>query len=86
MDKERNYQRGAKLIFEAAEGGAKIVFTTEGFLNGFMNGDRTIPLSMYQSLAERIPEGKYCRQFCELARELDIYLALGTIEFDKGRT
>ena len=58
MDKERNYQRGAKLIREAAEGGAKMVFTTEGFLDGFMNGDRTIPLSMYQTLAERIPEGK----------------------------
>ena len=86
MDKERNYQRGAKLIREAAEGGAKIVFTTEGFLDGFMNGDRTIPLTLYQSLAERIPEGKYFRQFSELARDLKIYLALGTAEFDKGQT
>ena len=86
MDKERNYQRGAKLIREAAKGGAKIVFTTEGFLDGFMNGDRTIPLSMYQTLAERIPEGKYYQRFSKLARELKIYLAIGTAEFDAGRT
>jgi len=86
MDKERNDQRGAKLIREAAKGGVKIVFTTEGFLDGFMNGDRTIPLSMYQTLAERIPEGKYYQRFSELARELKIYLAIGTAEVDAGRT
>jgi len=59
MDKEGNYRRGAKLIREAAEGGARIVGTSEGFLDGFMNGDRTIPLSLYQSLAERIPGRGY---------------------------
>ncbi len=86
MDKERNYQRGAKLIREAAKGGAKIVFTTEGFLDGFMNGDRTIPLSLYRSLAEPIPDGKYYRRFSDLARELKIYIAVGAAEFDKGYT
>jgi len=86
MDKEGNYRRGAKLIREAAEGGARIVVTSEGFLDGFMNGDRTIPLSLYQSLAERIPGGEYFERFSNLARELDVYLAIGTAEFDAGRT
>jgi predicted amidohydrolase len=86
MDKEGNFRRGAKLIRKAAEGGAKIVVTSEGFLDGFMNGDRTIPLSLYQSLAEKIPGGDYYERFSDLARELDIYLAIGTAEFDAGRT
>jgi predicted amidohydrolase len=86
MDKEANFRRGEKMIREAAAGGAKIVATTEGFLDGFMNGDRTIPLSMYHALAERIPGGKYYRRFADLARELEIYLAIGTAEIDAGKT
>jgi predicted amidohydrolase len=86
MDKEANYRRGAKMIREAAAGGAQIVITSEGFLDGFMNGDRTIPLSMYQSLAERIPDGEYCKRFTNLAKELKIHLAIGAAEFDDGRT
>ncbi len=86
MDKEANFRRGEKMIREAAAGGAKIVATTEGFLDGFMNGDRTIPLSTYHTLAERIPGGKYCERFGDLARELGIYLAVGTAEIDAGRT
>ncbi len=85
-DKEANYRRGAKMIREAAAGGAKIVVTTECFLDGFMNGDRTIPLSMYRALAERIPDGEYYQRFCELAKELDIYLAIGMAEFEAGHT
>ena len=54
-DKEANDRRGAKMIREAAAGGAKIVITTECFLDGFMNGDRTLPLSTYRALAERPP-------------------------------
>ena len=86
MDKEANYRRGAAMIREAAAGGAKIVVTSEGFLDGFMNGDRTIPLSMYRSLAERIPGGEYYQRFSDLAKELKIYLAIGTAEFDAGHT
>ena len=85
-DKEANYRRGEKMIREAAAGGAQIIVTTEGFLDGFMNGDRTIPLATYRALAERIPDGEYCRRFCELARELKVYLAIGMAEFDSGRT
>ncbi len=85
-DKEANYRRGAKMIREAAAGGAKIVVTSEGFLDGFMNGDRTIPLATYRSLAERIPGGEYYQRFSDLAKELKIYLAVGTAEFDAGHT
>ncbi len=85
-DKQANYRRGEKMIREAAAGGAKIVVTTEGFLDGFMNGDRTIPLATYRSLAEPIPGGEYYRRFSDLAKELKIYLAIGTAEFDAGHT
>ncbi len=85
-DKEANYRRGAKMIREAAAGGAKIVVTSEGFLDGFMNGDRTIPLSTYRSLAERIPSGEYYKRFSDLAKELKIHLAIGMAEFDAGHT
>ena len=70
MDKEANYRRGEKMIREAAEGGAKIVVTTEGFLDGYMIEDRTIPLSLYRQLAERVPGGEYYEKFASLAREL----------------
>lgn len=86
MDKEANYRRGAKMIREAAAGGAKIVATSECFLDGFMNGDRTIPLGMYRALAERVPGGEYFQRFSDLAKELKIYLAIGTAEIDAGRT
>ena len=60
--------------------------TSEGFLDGFMNGDRTIPLSTYRALAERIPDGEYYKRFSELAKELKIHLAIGMAEFDAGHT
>ena len=85
-DEEANYRRGERMIREAAAGGAQIIVTTEGFLDGFMNGDRTIPLATYRALAERIPEGEYSQRFCRLAKELNVYLAIGMAEFDAGRT
>jgi amidophosphoribosyltransferase len=56
------------------------VVTSEGFLDGFMNGDRTIPLSTYQELAERIPNGEYYRRFSDLAKELKIRYREGFIK------
>jgi len=40
--------------------GAKIVCTTECFLDGFMRfADKSIPLETYRDLGEPIPEGVY---------------------------
>jgi len=86
MDKEANYARGEKLIRQAAAEGAQIVATSEGFLDGYMIEDRTIPRAMYRSLAERIPEGEYFGRLSRLAKELKIYLAAGMTEIDAGHT
>ena len=86
MDKEANYTRGEKLIRQAAAEGAQIVATSEGFLDGYMIEDRTIPRAMYRSLAERVPQGEYFARLSRLAEELEIYLAVGLTEFDRENT
>jgi predicted amidohydrolase len=84
-EKEANYQRAAKLIVEAARGGAQLVCTTECFLDGYAIDDKTIPLDQYRALGELIPDGKYFRQLLELADQLDIYLIAGMLESDGDR-
>ena len=57
MDKENHFRRGAKMIREAADDGAKSVVTTECLLDGFMNGDRAIPLAMVSGLGRTRSRG-----------------------------
>src|SRR5262245_38903935 len=71
-DKEANYRRALPLIREAAKNGAKIVCTTECFLDGYAIADKTIPPDAYRALGEPIPTGKYYRKLAALARELKI--------------
>jgi predicted amidohydrolase len=84
-DKEANYQRAAKLITEAAHGGAQLVCTTECFLDGYAIDDKSIPFDEYRALGEPIPDGKYFRQLTDLANELNIYLIAGMLEADGDR-
>jgi predicted amidohydrolase len=79
-DKEANYRRAEPLIREAAALGAKIVCTTECFLDGYAIADKSIPLDVYRALGERIPDGPYCRRLMGLADELDIFLVAGMLE------
>jgi predicted amidohydrolase len=79
-DKEANYRRVEPLIREAAGLGAKIVCTTECFLDGYAIADKSIPLEVYRALGERIPDGPYCRRLMKLAGELDIFLVAGMLE------
>src|SRR5262245_57459326 len=51
-DKEANYRRAEPLIRAAAAGGAKIVCTTECFLDGYAIGNKADPPADYRSLAE----------------------------------
>jgi predicted amidohydrolase len=81
-DKEANYRRAEPMIREAAARGAKIVCTTECFLDGYAIADKSIPLDVYRALGERIPEGPYCRRLMALADELDITLIAGLLEAD----
>jgi predicted amidohydrolase len=79
-DKEANYRRVEPLIREAAGLGAKIVCTTECFLDGYAIADKSIPLEVYRALGERVPDGPYCQRLMKLADELDIFLVAGMLE------
>jgi predicted amidohydrolase len=79
-DKEANYRRVEPLVREAAALGAKIVCTTECFLDGYAIADKSIPLDVYRALGEHIPDGPYCQRLMKLANELDIFLVAGMLE------
>lgn len=81
-DKEANYRRAAPMIREAAANGARIVCTTECFLDGYAIKDKSIPLKTYRDLGEPIPGGSYYRKLAALADELDIHLVAGMLEAD----
>jgi predicted amidohydrolase len=79
-DKEANYRRIEPLIREAARNGARIVCSTECFLDGYAIADKTIPLETYRPLGEPIPGGHYYRRLAGLAHELRIHLVAGMTE------
>jgi predicted amidohydrolase len=81
-DKEANYRRAETLIEEAARGKAKIVCTTECFLDGYAIKDKTIPLDEYRGLGEPIPGGEYFQRLSALADRLEIHLIAGMLESD----
>jgi len=81
-DKAANYRRAEPLIREAAAGGAKIVCTTECFLDGYAIADKSIPLEEYRALGEPIPGGEYFQRLSALAKELRITLIAGMLEAD----
>ena len=81
-DKEANFRRAEKMIRQAAAGGAKIVCTTECFLDGYAIADKSIPLETYRALGEPIPDGAYYKRLAALAREMKIHLVAGMLEAD----
>jgi predicted amidohydrolase len=84
-DKEANYRRAEPKIREAVNGGAKIVCTTECFLDGYAIADKSIPLATYRALGEKIPGGAYFERLARLADDLDIHLLAGMTEDDGGQ-
>jgi dihydroorotase/N-acyl-D-amino-acid deacylase len=81
-DKAANYRRAEAMIREAAKGGAKLVCTTECFLDGYAIADKSIPLDEYRALGEPIPDGPYFQKLSRLADELNIHLIAGMLEAD----
>lgn len=81
-DKEANYRRVEPMIRKAAAGGAKIVCTTECFLDGYAIVDKSLSLEQYRALGEEIPAGSYYKQLAALAAELKIHLIAGMVEAD----
>jgi len=81
-DKEANWRRLEPMVREAAKGGARLVVTTECFLDGYAIQDKSIPLQEYRALGEPVPQGKYFRRLVDLAAELKIHLVAGLTEAD----
>ena len=81
-DKRANFRRAEPMIRRAAAGGAKIVVTTECFLDGYAIADKSIPLDTYRALGEPIPEGEYFKRLAALAERLNIHLVAGMMEAD----
>ena len=81
-DKEANWRRLEPMVREAAKGGARIVVTTECFLDGYAIQDKSIPLEEYRALGEPIPDGKYFQRLSALAGELKTHLVAGMTEAD----
>ncbi len=81
-DKEANYGHAEAMIRQAAAEGAKIVCTTECFLDGYAIADKSIPPDTYRALGEPIPDGPYFRRLAALAKELRIHLLAGMLEAD----
>lgn len=84
-DKETNWQRLEPMVREAAKGGARVVVTTECFLDGYAIQDKSIPLAEYRALGEPIPTGKYFQRLATLAGELRIHLVAGMTEAEEDR-
>jgi predicted amidohydrolase len=81
-DKEANWRRIEPMIREASANGARIVCTTECFLDGYAIADKSIPLETYRALGEPLPDGRYFRRLAALADRLDIFLVAGMLEAD----
>jgi len=81
-NKEANFRRAEPMIRQAAADGAKIVCTTECFLDGYAIADKSIPLDTYRALGEEIPAGPYFQRLAHLAGELRIHLVAGMLEAD----
>jgi predicted amidohydrolase len=81
-DKEANWRRAEPLIRKAAAGGARLIVTTECFLDGYAIADKSIPLETYRALGEPIPGGAYYAKLAALADELDVHLVAGMLEAD----
>ncbi len=78
-DRERSFRRVEPMIRQAAAGGARIVCTTESFLDGYSIRDKEMPLAEFRALAEEIPGGKYVTQLQGLAKGLKIHLVAGLL-------
>jgi predicted amidohydrolase len=81
-EKATNFARVEPMIRKAAAGGAKIICTTECFLDGYAIADKSIPLQTYRALGEPVPDGPFCTRLAALADELEIHLIAGMMEAD----
>jgi predicted amidohydrolase len=81
-DREANFRRFERQVLDAAASGAKIVCSTECFLDGNSAESPNIVNADYRALAEEIPNGVYVRRLAKLAAKAKIHLVAGLVEMD----
>ncbi len=81
-DRAANCDNAERLIRQAAHHGAKIVCTTESFLDGYSIRNPDLSMTRFRDLAEAVPGGKYISKLQRLADELDIHLIAAMSERD----
>ena len=75
-EKNANIEKLERYARQAAQAGAQMIVTPEGFLDGYVGNDASVPREDYFSIAEPV-DGPPLRRVRKLADELDVYLALG---------
>jgi len=82
-DKEANFKTLERYAREAAAAGAKMIVTPEGFLDGYTSNARlrktTYTREKYFAIGETI-DGPMMQRVIQLARELEMYIAIGFAE------
>lgn len=81
-EKARNYARFEQFAREAAAGGARILVTSECYLDGYLGHKKMQPemtLEKLRAAAEPV-DGPYLRKVAALARELSVYILFGFSE------
>jgi predicted amidohydrolase/pimeloyl-ACP methyl ester carboxylesterase len=79
-ERDVNFRRLERQVLDAAASGAKIVCTTECFLDGNAAESPNIGLADLRALAEEIPEGAYFRRLAALAAKAKVHLVAGLVE------
>lgn len=86
-DKAGNYARFEQFAREAAAGGAKLIVTSECYLDGYLGHKKMHPemtVEKLATIAEPV-DGPHLRRAAALARELGVHLLFGFSENRGGR-
>ncbi len=86
-DKEANFATLQHYARDAAEQGAKMIVTPEGFLDGYtanVNLRKDYTIEKYFAMGEAI-DGPMMLRVAELSHELKIYIAIGFAERHEGK-
>jgi predicted amidohydrolase len=81
-DKEANYATLERFARQAAAGGAKLIVTPEGFLEGYVGNENKNPevtRERYLAIGEPV-DGPVMQRIRALARELNVHLSVGFAE------
>lgn len=81
-DKEHNFAVLERYARSAAQQGASLVVTCEGFLDGYTSNRKTVPdmtRERFFAIGEPL-EGPWLKRIGNLARELSIYVSVGFAE------